>query len=109
MTPRRDTSKGYAIIANPVSGNLPKDQKGFVLAGAARILDAGVYGLDTRTPAEFDACARQLAGRCDVIVAAGGDGTFSQVINTVDTTLLPWPRVLLWAEIAKGDTIPAAA
>jgi len=75
----------YAIITNPVSGGLSPGQKRSALAKAAEILDAEIYGLDTRSVQEFGQCAEQLAGRCDVLVAAGGDGTFSDLINAVDT------------------------
>jgi diacylglycerol kinase family enzyme len=89
MMPRSQTATGYAIVANPVSGGMTVEKKKLALAGPAKILRAPIFGLDTRAPAEFDACARALAGRCGVLVVAGGDGTFSQVINAVDTTRQP--------------------
>ena len=89
MAHRGDGPIGYAIIANPISGNIPGSQKRIALADAAGILNAKIYGLNTRTRQEFDACAREAAGLCDVLVAAGGDGTFSQVINAVDTNRQP--------------------
>jgi len=52
-------------------------------------LKADVHGLDTTTPEALHQCARELAGRCDVLVIAGGDGTFSDIINTVDTSQKP--------------------
>jgi diacylglycerol kinase family enzyme len=75
----------FAILTNPVSGGMSPDQKRSALAEAAEILDAEIYGLDTRSAEEFRQCAEHLAGRCDVLVAAGGDGTFSDLINAVDT------------------------
>ncbi|MFH2218429.1 MAG: diacylglycerol kinase family protein [Pseudomonadota bacterium] len=79
----------YAIITNPVSGNLNVDQKRSRLAGAAKILNAEIHGLDTGSVDEFFQCARELAPRCDVLVAAGGDGTLSDVIHAVDTRRTP--------------------
>jgi len=79
----------YAIIANPVAGKLTVDQKLSALANAAKILQARIYGLDTATPEEFGQCARELATRFDVLVTAGGDGTISAVINSVDTARVP--------------------
>ncbi|MEJ2726831.1 MAG: diacylglycerol kinase family protein [Deltaproteobacteria bacterium] len=76
----------YAIITNPVSGKMGVDQKRAALAPAAQILKAEIHGLHTTTSDEFIQCARELAGRCDVLVAAGGDGTLSDVINAVDTS-----------------------
>ena len=76
----------YAIISNPVSGRMTVDQKRSALAAAAAILDAQIHGLETRTVDEFAQCARELVTRCDVLVTAGGDGTFSAIINAVDTS-----------------------
>jgi diacylglycerol kinase (ATP) len=76
----------YAIITNPVSGPMGLEQKRVALAPAADILKAKVHGLDTATSREFIQCARDLAGRCDVLVAAGGDGTLSDIINAVNTS-----------------------
>ena len=74
----------YAIITNPVSGKMTADQKHKVLANAARILGAEIYGLNTVTTDDFGQCARELATHCDVLVTAGGDGTFSDIINAID-------------------------
>jgi len=79
----------YAIIANPIAGKLTVDQKLSALANAAKILNARIYGLDTATGEEFGQCARELAARFDVLVTAGGDGTISAVINSVDTARVP--------------------
>lgn len=75
----------YAIITNPVSGKMSVDQKRSALAKAAEILNAEIHGLDTATPDDFRQCARQLASRCDVLVAAGGDGSVSDIINSIKT------------------------
>ena len=75
----------YAIITNPVSGKMTVDQKRTVLANASKILDAKIYGLDTITTDDFSQCARELATHYDVLVTAGGDGTFSDIINSIDT------------------------
>lgn len=75
----------YSILANPISGKLPLDAKASALARAATILRADLHGLDTGNREEFQACAREVAQRCDVLAVAGGDGTLSDVINAVDT------------------------
>ena len=79
----------YAIISNPVSGTTTIDQKRNALEAPAGILGAGIHGLDTRSPDDLMACVRDLAANCDVIVIAGGDGTFSDIINAVDTAQKP--------------------
>jgi diacylglycerol kinase family enzyme len=75
----------YAIITNPVSGKMSTDQKRSALAKPAQILNAEIHGLETVTADDFGQCARELAGKCDVLVAAGGDGTLSDVINSINT------------------------
>ena len=75
----------YAIITNPVSGKMSADQKRSALAKPAEILNAEIHGLETVTADDFGQCARELASKCDVLVAAGGDGTLSDVINAINT------------------------
>jgi diacylglycerol kinase (ATP) len=72
------------ILANPASGNLPRNQRYRLLKGAAAILGAEVHGLDTRSAEELAGCARDLAQRCGLLVVAGGDGSFSLVVNSID-------------------------
>jgi len=79
----------YAIITNPVSGGMTVDQKRSALARAAEILKAEVHGLDTESAEDFSKCAKDLARRCEVLVVAGGDGTLSDIINSVDTSETP--------------------
>ena len=45
--------------------------------------------MDARTSGELVQCARKLVSTCDVLVAAGGDGTFSDIINAIDTSCTP--------------------
>jgi diacylglycerol kinase (ATP) len=89
MTPFVLGKMHYAIITNPVSGTMTAEQKRAALAQAAEILHTEIHGLDTTTAEEFGQCARELATRCDVLVAAGGDGTFSDIINAIDTVQTP--------------------
>jgi len=76
----------FGLIANPKSGGTNVTQKLRSLQAAADILgeDTIVAGLDTKSPAEFARCAVELAERTDVMIVAGGDGTFSDIINNVD-------------------------
>jgi diacylglycerol kinase (ATP) len=79
----------YAIIANPASGKKTLAQKHSVLLKPAEILNAKIHGLDTTTSGELGQCARGLAAHCDVLVTAGGDGTLSHIINSIDTAQTP--------------------
>ncbi|PKN52088.1 MAG: hypothetical protein CVU55_08510 [Deltaproteobacteria bacterium HGW-Deltaproteobacteria-13] len=74
----------YGIIANPVSGKCSCDNKHKILNEVARILkDTTVAGLDTKSPDEFARCARELSKTVNILLVAGGDGTFSLVMNNV--------------------------
>jgi diacylglycerol kinase (ATP) len=79
----------YAIITNPASGKMTIDQKRAILKQAAEILDAEIHGLDTLSAKDFAQCARALVNQCDVLVVAGGDGTLSDIINSVETARTP--------------------
>jgi diacylglycerol kinase (ATP) len=79
----------YAIITNPASGRMTVEQKRSALKGAAAILDAQVHGLDIPAREVLIQRTRQLAEDYDVIVIAGGDGTFSDVINAIDPSKKP--------------------
>ena len=85
----------FGIIVNPKSGPTSVARKGETLRQAAEILgrETVVAGLETESRAEFLRCALNLAEKVDVVVVAGGDGTFSDIINTVDleTTLSYMP------------------
>lgn len=76
----------FAIVANPKSGPASVTRKSQTLQKVAEILggDCIVAGLDTANRDEFVACARDLARKADVLVVAGGDGTFSDIINALD-------------------------
>lgn len=75
----------YGIIVNPVAGKSSIDEKSLIIKQASEILvDCEVDGLATTSRTEFCDCARALAEKVDVLVVAGGDGTVSDVINSVD-------------------------
>jgi diacylglycerol kinase (ATP) len=83
------TKMRYAIITNPASGKMTVDQKRAALAEVAEILDAEIHGLDTIKASDLVECAQYLVTRCDVLVTAGGDGTLSDIINSIDTARTP--------------------
>ncbi len=85
----RSMKMRYAIITNPIAGKMSIERKRSLLAKAAEILNAEIEGLDTHSVSDFRLCAKDLSKRYDVLVAAGGDGTISDVINAVDTSKIP--------------------
>ena len=76
-----------------------------MLTEAARILKAEVHGLDTTSREDFRACARALAPTCDVMVVAGGDGSLSDVLNTIDTRERPVAYLPLGSGNAMGHAL----
>jgi diacylglycerol kinase family enzyme len=94
----------YSIITNPASGNLSLPRRRELLALAAGVLQAGVYGLDTTSKEEFLTCARDLAGKCDVLVVAGGDGSLSDIINAIDIR----ERPIAYIPLGSGNAMSYA-
>ena len=76
----------YAIVANPVSGKMKIDQKKKALAEAVEVLgaDCVIEGFDTTSRKEFCSCVSDLSQKVDTIIIAGGDGTVSDAINSLD-------------------------
>ena len=92
----------YGIIANPVAGRLDVDRKISLLKEVSNILsDCVVAGLDTQSSAEFRDCARELAKKVDVLIVAGGDGSISDVINSID----PAEVVLSYLPFGSGNVL----
>jgi diacylglycerol kinase family enzyme len=75
----------YGIIVNPAAGEIPVDEKRNIVERCASILGIGTLtaGWDAGTPAELCDCASEIGNRVDVLVVAGGDGTLSDIINTI--------------------------
>jgi diacylglycerol kinase (ATP) len=76
----------YGIIVNPSAGRAKVASKRRAISECARTLgdDTLVGGWETHTPEELRALAAEMAGEVDVLVVAGGDGTLSEIINTLD-------------------------
>ncbi len=92
----------YAILTNPVSGGLTVGRKYEELGPVVDVLgpDCYIHGLDAKTPAAFHACARKLAKRVDVLVVAGGDGTFNEALNAV-----PKGTALAYLPLGSGNAL----
>lgn len=94
----------YAIIANPKAGRLNPDQKGSQLKEVSQILNAKVYGLNTTSSEELAGRAVEVSDRCDVLVVAGGDGTFSNIVNAIYPSRLS----LAFLPLGTGNAIQSA-
>lgn len=91
----------YGIIANPASGKRSLDDKHKLLNEIAAILkDAAVAGLDTKSPEEFCDCAHEMSKNAGILLVAGGDGTFSLVMNSV-----PGEMPLGFLPFGSGDVL----
>jgi diacylglycerol kinase (ATP) len=95
----------YAILANPVAGTSSVEEKTKRLARAAEVLEAEIHGLQTRSREDFIEAARRLSRECDVLVAAGGDGTFSEAVNAVDLEKTVLARRIQGAPVRRYDLI----
>ena len=81
----------YGIIANPKAGRIRIDRKSRILKQISGFLgDCGIQGLDTKSKEEFRKCANDLSAKVEVLVVAGGDGTFGDVINSVNGVALAY-------------------
>jgi diacylglycerol kinase (ATP) len=95
----------FGIVANPKSGPSSVARKRETLAKVAQILgpDTIVAGLDTTCRDDFLHCADDLGQKADVLVIAGGDGTISDVFNT-----LPQDIVLSFLPFGSGCALQHA-
>jgi len=94
----------YAIAINPVSGETPIEKKRSLLEDASNILEAPVFGFETESVSEFVRLCRNLSREFDVIVVAGGDGTFSEVINALDLQSV----ILAYLPLGSGNALKSA-
>ena len=69
------------ILANPAAGQLQSAHGRYFLGVIAAQLKCPVIGLDTRSREEFRICIRETAKTSDIVLVAGGDGTFSEVMT----------------------------
>jgi len=90
----------YGIIVNPAAGISSLKRRKQVIADCAGILgkDTLVDGWETESAADLRKCAEALAGRVDVLVVAGGDGTLSDIINALHRT-----TVLAYIPLGTGN------
>jgi diacylglycerol kinase family enzyme len=74
------------MIVNPTAGGTNANRKAQTLQAVKKVLgDCEIRGLDTRSREEFMQCAAELARRVEVLIVAGGDGSFSDAINALDS------------------------
>jgi diacylglycerol kinase family enzyme len=74
------------MIVNPTAGPANIDRKRQTLEAVKKVLgECEIRGLDTRSREEFMHCAVELAREVEVLIVAGGDGTFSDAINALDS------------------------
>jgi diacylglycerol kinase (ATP) len=73
------------MIVNPTAGPTNVERKKKTLEAFKKVLgECEIRGLDTRSREEFMQCATELAREVEVLIVAGGDGTFSDAINALD-------------------------
>ncbi len=76
----------FGMIVNPTAGPTNVERKRQTLEAVKKVLgECEIRGLDTRSREEFMQCAVELAREVEVLIVAGGDGTFSDAINALDS------------------------
>jgi len=76
----------FGMIVNPTAGGTNASRKAETLKAVQEVLgDCEIRGLDTRSREEFMQCAAELARRVEILIVAGGDGSFSDAINALDS------------------------
>ena len=93
-----------AIIANPKAGFRHIDQTRLLLKQASRLLNARIFGLDTTSAEELAGVACDLSRHCEVLVVAGGDGTFANIVNAI----YPAELSLAFLPLGTGNAIQRA-
>lgn len=77
----------FGMIVNPTAGPTNASRKARTLRAVQEILgDCEIRGLETRSREEFMHCAAELAREVEVLIVAGGDGSFSDAINALDSS-----------------------
>ena len=74
--------RGVAVVANPAAGRLRGGRSRGRLDAVARSLGAPVLGLDCASAPEFRSCVGQASREFEVLLVAGGDGTFTDALNS---------------------------
>jgi diacylglycerol kinase family enzyme len=78
----------FIILANPAAGGLRSKKGRRFLEFIAAQLKCPVVGLDTRSCEELRTCAREASKACEVLLVAGGDGTFSEVMTCCESDVI---------------------
>jgi diacylglycerol kinase (ATP) len=78
----------FIILANPAAGGLTSEKGRDLLGYIAAQLKCPVLGLDTRSREELMTLARDASGSCEVLLVAGGDGTFSEVMTCCESQVI---------------------
>lgn len=79
--PGRLPRSDYAIVANPAAGRMSREQTRDRLRAIGRQLNAPVLGLDSTSAEDFRDCVADVSRGCEVLLVAGGDGTFTDALN----------------------------
>jgi YegS/Rv2252/BmrU family lipid kinase len=83
------TTRRVLCIVNPAAGAGRAKARWTVFAPELRTLDCRVDSLATTRPGDANRIAREKAGDYDLLVAAGGDGTASEVASGILASASP--------------------
>jgi diacylglycerol kinase (ATP) len=76
----------FGMVVNPMAGTTSVNRKIQTVEAVKKVLgQCEIRGLDTGSREEFMQCAAELAREVDVLIVAGGDGSFSDAVNALDS------------------------
>lgn len=79
----------FGMLVNPMAGGANTTRKARTLQAIKEVLgDCEIRGLDTRSREEFVQCGAELAREVEVLIIAGGDGSFSDAVNALDSDIV---------------------
>ncbi|MBD3304462.1 hypothetical protein GF343_04920 [Candidatus Woesearchaeota archaeon] len=94
----------YGLLVNPAAGRKSTAEKKKITSHAAKILgNCTTAGLETKSAKEFRACAAKLAKKVDVLIVAGGDGSFYEAVNSIDSDV-----ALAYLPLGTGNALKYA-
>ncbi len=94
----------FGMVVNPMAGAASAERKAQTLRTLQDILgECEIRGLETRSREEFMQSAAELAREVEVLIVVGGDGSFSDALNAVNTS-----AVLAFLPLGSGCALQYA-
>ena len=93
----------FAIVANPVSHKFLYENGLETLENISKQIEASLHCLNTKSRSDFMYCVSEISKEYKNIIVAGGDGTFSDAINSIRKE-----NILSYLPFGKGNALKYA-